>query len=1135
MPPRLILQFLGLPQVHLDDKPIATDRRKAIALLAYLAVNDIGRPRQKYSRESLSALFWPDYQQAKAFSNLRRTIWEIHQAIGEGWLIADRESVHLNPDAEIDLDVARFQELLSQSQQQNDPALRIPLLSEAVKLSRDHFLTGFSLKDAPNFNEWIFAESEELRRNLADALTLLSEDHCALGQADKAIPYGRRLVTLDQLNESSHRKLMEVYLQAGQHSAALKQYQTCEQILRKELNIDPQPETRALYKRILKGEVKPVRTEKQIETPTPKSNLPVQVSSFIGREKEQDEIINLITKDRLVTLTGVGGIGKTRLALKAAHQVLNTFTDGVWFIDLAPLSDPALVPYTTINTMGLIEQANRPPQTILIDFLQAKKSLLIFDNCEHLIQGCAQLAETLLQACPDLHILATSREALDIPGETVYLVPTLTTPDPSNSTLGTLSQYEAVQLFVERAQSAVRDFSVTQDNASAIAQVCHHLDGIPLALELAAARVKLLRVEEIATRLDDRFRLFTGGARTALPRHQTLRAMIDWSHDLLSGPERALLRRLSVFAGGWSLEAAESVCGGEDIETPEILDLLTQLLNKSLVLAERKHGQETRYRMLETIRQYANKNLWEAGEGERLRQRHLAYFVEFAERAEPNLRAIDMAIWLDRLEAELDNIRSALEYALESDVEAELRLASALLWFWHIRGHTNEGIDWLEQGLSIETAARSDQPLSPNRAMLRGKALNVIGFLVHMMGMYEKAVAFSEESLSIFRELGPAGKRDGAYALCLLGIHRFRQDVRQAKLLLEEALALSREVGDKFGIAQCLNHLAAVAWNQGHKENARALLEEALALRKKIGDKDGIAFVLEELGNQAVRKGDYKQATICYEESLALFREVGNKGGVGVVLTYLGRVARAQDNYERAATFLEGALTLGQDLGDKNATAERLVDLGSVAQSEGSYRRATQIYEEALTLFREIENQFGIAVTLRHLGLAALQQGNYEQASKRFDEALAISQEIDNTFGSALTLYYLGKVAQAQGDDTLARVFHTKAIINHLEIGNRPGIALCLEAFAIMSIGQNKMESALPSLDGLRRAVRLFGAAEILYAPPRFELSAKERAEHDQAVAATRAALGEEAFTAAWEEGKTMTLEQAVEFALQED
>jgi predicted ATPase len=335
--------------------------------------------------------------------------------------------------------------------------------------------------------------------------------------------------------------------------------------------------------------------------------------------------------------------------LETAHELLKIFPDGLWFIELAPVSDSALVPQAIVTTLGLIDQAGRSPLMILTDFLQARQALLILDNCEHLIQVCAELAETLLRACPNLHILATSRETLGIPGETLYLVPTLTTPDPLLSSLDTLSQYEAVQLFIERAQTALSGFTMTDDNAPAIAQVCQHLDGIPLALELAAARVKVLRVDEIAVRLDDRFRLLTGGARTALPRHQTLQAMIDWSHDLLSDPERILLRRLSVFAGGWSLEAAESVCQGEGIDADEILDLLTQLLNKSLIMGEREQGKETRYYMLETIRQYAREKLWAAGEGEMTRQQHLAYFLDLAERAEPNLRSFDLVIWLDRL------------------------------------------------------------------------------------------------------------------------------------------------------------------------------------------------------------------------------------------------------------------------------------------------------------------------------------------------------------------------------------------------------------------------------------------------------------------------------------------------------
>ncbi len=685
MPSRLILQFLGLPQIHLDGRPISSDRRKAIALLAYLAVNDIGHPRQKYSREVLSALLWPDYEQAKAFSNLRTILWEIRQAIGEGWLLADRESVQLNAEAEIDLDIVRFQDLISQSRKENDPAFRIPLLSDSAKLYRDHFLTGFSLRDASNFNEWAFAESEELRRKLVEALTMLCEDHCALGQAEQGIPYARRLVAFDPLNESAQRLLMQVYFQAGQHSAALKQYQTFEQILRKELNLDPQPETRELYKKILRGEIKPIRAEKQATPITLRDNLPSQLSSFVGRAKELNEIAKLIGKSRLVTLTGAGGIGKTRLSLEAARKIASDFPDGVWCIELAPLSDATFVPQAVVNTLGLIEQSGRSPVSILTDFLRAKRAFLVLDNCEHLIQACAQLAETLLQNCPDLRILATSREALEIAGETLYLVPPLTLPDRAHVALESLSDYEAVQLFVERARSTLAGFMLTQDNAPAIAQICHHLDGIPLAIELAAARVKLLSVDEIAARLGDRFQLLTSGARTALLRHQTLRALIDWSYDLLSEPERVLLRRLSVFAGGWTLEAAESVCidvgqdavlSGEavskdDILPSDVLDLLTSLVNKSLIIVKREQGKETRYHMLETIRQYALEKLWTAGEGDVSRQRHLAYFVDLAERAQPNLRSFDMVMWLDRLEAEHDNLRAALEWAQESDVRSQ--------------------------------------------------------------------------------------------------------------------------------------------------------------------------------------------------------------------------------------------------------------------------------------------------------------------------------------------------------------------------------------------------------------------------------------------------------------------------------
>jgi predicted ATPase/DNA-binding SARP family transcriptional activator len=1177
MSPRLVLQFLGLPQLHLDDQPIATDRRKAIALLAYLAVNDIGHPPQKYSRESLSALFWPDYDQAKAFANLRRTIWEVHQAIGEGRLIAERESVQLDVDTQIDLDVACFENLLSKSRQQNEPALRIPLLVESTKLYRDHFLTGFNLKDAPNFNEWAFAQAEDLKHRLAGALTQLSEDHCALGQAEQAIPYARRLVTLDPLNESSHRQLMEIYLQAGQHSAALKQYQTLEQILRRELNLDPQPETRALYKKILKGEVKPVHVQKPVERITPKHNLPLQLSSFIGREKEQAEIINLITKHRLVTLTGVGGIGKTRLSIQVASTLLNNFPNGILLVELAPLSDPVLVPQVIVNTLGLIEQPDRSPLDILRDFLKSKRALLILDNCEHLIEACAQLAETLLRACPNLKILATSREALNIAGETIWVAPPLSLPEAQQPMWSdTLMQYDAIRLFVERAAATLPTFALTtQNSAVAIAQVCHKLDGLPLAIELAAVHVRALTVEQIAAHLERRFHLLTSGSRTAPPRHQTLKAMIDWSYNLLPAKHQLFFQRLSVFAGGWTLEAAETICSDDSIDASDVAVLLSYLVNDSLVVAQTQ-GELPRYHMLETIRQYAHEKLWAAGEGEIMRQRHLAYFVDLAQRAGPNLRALGTVMWLDRLDAEYDNIRAALDWAQESDVEAQLRLASALLWFWHIRGHKNEGIDWLERGLSIDAAERGDQPLTPSRVMTRGKALNASGILLSMYSKFEKAREQLEESLTLFQELGPEGKQGMAYAL--LGLSEMPDAGNRVRSLREQSLALFRELGDNFGTAESLQTLAFYAQDDDNDyEQARIFAEENLALRRQIGDQDGIAMALTILGNLAFRQEDYQRAITLFEESFAIWREIGNKWSIGWWLANLGDVFFWQGDYERAIKNYEETLAFAQQVGDQFSIARNYYRMGFIAWCQGHYGRATEMITDSLAVFRDVGHQRMVARSLHPLGDIALAQGDeeraaqcyemelalgreirlnesiifalhglgkvawaqddYDVAAKRFKEGLRMSREADLKYATFHSLYGLGRVAQSRGDYAAARALYSEALgIQKWQIGAfwyqwawlktyRSAVAYPLNTLAVIAAAQNQM----------RRTASLFGASETFYPPLRFEMSPQERAEHDQAIATARAALGEEAFIAAWGDGKEMTLDEAVAYALKED
>ncbi|MDQ5827477.1 MAG: AAA family ATPase, partial [Chloroflexota bacterium] len=406
--------------------------------------------------------------------------------------------------------------------------------------------------------------------------------------------------------------------------------------------------------------VEPAEAKTAPRTPerTP-HNLPIRLSSFIGREKELAELRRLLESNRLLTLTGAGGCGKTRLALAAADELVETFEDGVWLVDLAPLADPSLVPQAVASTLGVREQPGRSPTETLSDYLASKKVLLVLDNCEHLIEACAELAESLLRSCPELWVLATSREALGVAGEVAWPVPSLALPDLRRTpNIEGLSRYESARLFVERTEAVKPTFSLTEQNAPSVVKICYRLDGIPLAIELAAARTKVLSVEQISERLDDCFRILAAGSRTTIPRQRTLHATMDWSHELLSEQERALFRRLSVFAGGFSLEATESVCAGEDLEHYGVLELLSHLVDKSLIMVAEQDG-EARYRLLETVRQYGREKLDESGEEAELGRRHAGYFVGLAEKAERELSGPDQARWLTLMETEHDNLRAA--------------------------------------------------------------------------------------------------------------------------------------------------------------------------------------------------------------------------------------------------------------------------------------------------------------------------------------------------------------------------------------------------------------------------------------------------------------------------------------------
>jgi non-specific serine/threonine protein kinase len=643
------------------------------------------------------------------------------------------------------------------------------------------------------------------------------------------------------------------------------------------------------------------------------NNLPLQLSHFIGREQAIVDIKRAVWTTRLLTLTGPGGCGKTRLALTVAEQLLDAFQDGVWLIELAALSDAALMPHTIMSALDMHEQTGHTLTAALIEQLRPRELLLVLDNCEHIIDGCADLALVLLQHCPDLKILATSSEALNITGEIAWPVPPLSIIDPQKiANTAALQTSEAARLFLDRAAAARPDFATSDRTASAIAQICHRLDGLPLAIELAAARVKVLSVDQIAARLDDRFKLLSFGERTAPDRHQTLRAMIDWSYGLLEQLERTLFRRLAVFAGGWTLEAAQAVCGSDDLEPQVVLDVLTRLIDKSLVQVRKCNG-DTRFSMLETIRQYASEKLLEANESEATRRRHLDCCLKVAEESEPQLQGPEQARWIERLDAENGNLRAALEWSLtDGDVKAGLRLAVGLGQFWFMRGHLfGEGREWLEKILS--------QPEAQEQKEVRARAFLSLGTLTYLQGDHIAARSAYENSLTLY------------------------QDLR-----------------DKDGIAEALYYLAEVAATQGDHAAARTFhaaarsaSEENLAGLRAQGDQWNIAHTLNFLGELTRTEGDYLAARSLYEESLAIGRELGDQRGIAISLINLGFVAHYQSDYRQAATFFAESLALFQQHGGRRGIVDCIAALAGVAGAEGQLERAAQLFG-AVEALREV-------------------------------------------------------------------------------------------------------------------------------------------------------------------------------------
>lgn len=673
---------------------------------------------------------------------------------------------------------------------------------------------------------------------------------------------------------------------------------------------------------------------------TSPNNLPLQVNRFIGRERELTAVRGLLVTTRLLTLTGAGGSGKTRLALQVATDLLAEFTHGVWWVDLAALSDPLLVPQAIASVVGIPERAGCTVTEALAEALRPKHLLLVLDNCEHLLTACVPLIETLLHTCAHLRVLVTSREALTITGETIWLVLPLCVPEPyQQQPVDGLLTYEAVQLFVERARSVLPSFMLTKENAASVVQMCRRLDGIPLAIELAAARMRALAVEQIVARLADAYRLLTGGSRAALPRQQTLRAAMDWSYALLSAHEQACFRRLSVFAGSFSLEAAEAICAGEPDEAYDVLDVLSSLIDKSLVLMEQRSG-EARYRLLETIRQYGQDKLQEEAEAATVRRNHRDWYARLAEQAEPETLQARQKSVFDRLEVEHENLRAALGWSLEQqEAETAAQIGAAISRFWLLRGYMSEGRRWLERALS---------GFSEKNAV-RVKALNVAAMLASLQDDNNTARTLVEESLELSREL--AERKQTGYALYILGrLARIEGNYAGAVTFLEESLALFRELTQKDDMALVLSDFGLTVLYLGDYERAIALCEQSLALSRELGDLRSIASWLANLAMVTFARGDARRATDLCDESLAIRKALGYKGGCAHTLAILGRIALDQGAYERATACYQESLILRQEIGEKEGIATALEGLAAVTGMQGQPVSAARLCGSAESL-----------------------------------------------------------------------------------------------------------------------------------------------------------------------------------------
>ena len=1181
---RLELSFLGPLQVKLDGQLVSSfEADKVRALLAFLAVES----ERPHRRELLATLFWPGWPDTSARTSLRNALSNLRKAIGDEtarppFLLITRETIQFNPKSDYSLDTFELEFVSKDSHATADQ------LQSALDCYRGDFLEGFTLKDCPAFDDWFLVVREQLQAHASTLLSCLGELYEIEKQYDKAIGCFRKRLTLEPWQEEAYRQLMRLLSLNGQRSAALAQYEACKRNLKSELGVEPSVETVKLYESI--------RDSTSFEPNPSKAhphNLPVQLTSFIGREREMGEIKKLLAGTHLLTLTGIGGAGKTRLALQVSADLIDEYPGGVWLVELAPLHDPAFVERSVASVLGVSEQPDRLLSDLLVEYVREKHLLLILDNCEHVIETCVQLADLLLRSAPGLKILSTSRVNMNLAGEINYAVPPLPLPDPERAAPApVLAQYEAVRLFIERATAVQPSFRVTNENAPAVAQICTHLDGIPLAIELAAARIRLLSPDQISARLDDRFNLLTGGSRTALPRQQTLRATMDWSYDLLPEVERNLFNRLAVFPGSFSLESVEAICIGalvdgsptHRISPSQTLEVLGALVDHSLVSLQERNA-DTRYVLLETVRQYALENLQASGELPTLKVRHLQYCLDFAIQGEQYLHGPEQVTWQKRLVLEIHNFRAALGWALEQDVHAGLHLALTLGWVWYVNNTIVEGTRWLSQLIDKEELLPEAQERSPDQhwlhlcglfatgrmdkalSMLSGEKEKQVSPRVYnslsMEWVWWKNVQYYEDFQAIqhlidasttqintlieqyrsqARTLGIQGKRILAVALNTWGLI-FGTDPKhleelgdryiQGRNMFRLALELSQQAGNAFSISE--------AWGTGlgnfnlyhNFKQAVSDYQEALRWKEQIGDLEGIAHIKDRMAAALNGLGDFSAASQLLGEALESYNETGGYARWKLALNTKGTLTWCLGDEAGAEKLYRLAQEHSRDKDFDYHLAGYY--LGCLAYLRQNYVEAEHHLKEFEGFFRQREGKIFwadhyLGVALFGLGEMALHQGNIDRARRYLEDALVHHLKTPHPLLHAMIHFSLGKASRRQGELEGARQHYREALPHWGPRLGNPGLACTLQALADLEEACGRPENAVRLLGSASAILpRLRNRYFFLYII-RLNLEPVDTA---AAEAAARQGLGDEAFTTAFDAGAALTDEQVYNLALE--